>query len=395
MTFHLLARNDGELKSASRVASRLLSGASSGRQFTMNGSLGSSNDPDLVGHALLPWGIAPGDDIVVGPSLVTFDSPAHLSILQYWAALVPYGRIVVPEYTMPGGLRLEAIEQSLGSSVDAGEIEGRRFAVFRGGPWRRSGTIIDWWRARGTEVLDAHGRIQPRDLESESLESAWPLRFESGDLQCDRSGERSSPQELGSLWSYQLWAALAKIAVLRWILGEYEVGDCIDHVDMGAGAALVGAELLLDPSTSVDQSTGLELRAIGPWCGCRLAGADAESLGDRWRFRLGTASTWSGSPRLGLFTALGSLLYLPRTDSAALLERAWDSLVPGGLLVVHENIRHERFVADHDVMFDRVELENLLERFGPVEHVAATACRRLQPDQVGEKTVFRVVVKRG
>ena len=360
----------------------------------MQGALGPGSAPGIDGHALLPHGIEADDDLICALSLSMFDSPAHVALLSYWASLVPHGRFVVPESVVAGGLRLGTLETELGAPSDICEIEGRRWGIFRGRPWRGSNTVIDWWHDRGVEVATAQHELRPVDLRAESLETNWPVTFMPTGKDVIRSVDRLSPRELGAAWSYQVWAVLAKIAVLRWILREFEVEGPVDHVDLGPGPGLVGAELVLDPTAAVRCSMGLELRAIGPWSGCRLAGATISSLGDLWRFRLGTASTWSGSPRLGLFTALGSLFLLPRTDSAAILEHAWDSLLPGGLLVVHENIRHERFAADQAMMFDRVELEDLLGRFGPVQHVAATAYRRLQPDQVGEKTIFRVVVKR-
>lgn len=392
MTHHLVARNPAELQIASSIAGLFVDGKARHR-FTTAGRMRGGEDGSTDGHALMPRGIDPSDDLVLGPSLVTFDSPMHLALVGFWASFVPNGRICVPESPIGGGLRLERLVEALGPTEMVRDHEGRRYAMFRGRSWKRSGTVVDWWAARRSATVLAHLDVESRDLDVEALDARWPAQFLPAGDDADRRPERPSEEEVGSIWSYQLWAASAKVSVLRWILRECAIDGEFDHVDVGPGPGLVGAELLLDPTTGVRRSTGLELRAIGPWSGCRLAGPDRDALGDRWRFRLGSASRWRGTGGVGLVTALGSLLYLPRSEAIDLLDRAWDVLLPGGLLVVHENIRHPRFVVDHDLMFAREELDAMLDRYGRVEHFAATACRRLTPEQAGEKTVFRVVVK--
>lgn len=392
MTQHLVARNPAEFEIASSIAS-LFGARSAGRRFSMTGPMGDLEDASTEGHALLPSGIEPSDDLVLGPSLVTFDSPIHLALLGFWASLVPDGRICLQETAVVGGLSIERIAAELGGPEAVRDREGRRCAIFRGRPWEPSGTVVDWWEARRSETLRAQREVENRDLDAEYLDARWPAHFLPAGGEADRRVSPPSAQEIGSAWSYQLWAASAKVSVLRWILRELAVADGVEHVDVGPGPGLVGAELVLDRTTGVNRSTGLELRAIGPWTGCRLAGPDLHDLGERWRFRLGSASSWRGEGGIGLVTALGSLLYLPRSEGIDLLDRMWDLLAPGGLLVVHENIRHPRYVVDHDVMFVRAELDAMLERFGEVQRFAATACRRLTAVEAGDKTVFRVMVK--
>lgn len=396
MSSHLLARNQVELARAGEVAS-VFGMTDAGRGYTMQGALGPDADPDSDdhGHALIPTGIVPGDDLVIAPSLSLFDAPAHRSLLRHWASFVEDGRIIVPESTFAGGLDATGLDSALGSPLEVRELAGRRWRAFRGVAWQAGGTPIDWWHARGGAIVEANARIEDSDLQRDQLDLAHPGIFLDSGGDEVRVAATSTAKELGAAWSYHVWASLAKIAVLRWMLREYEVEAASEHVDLGPGPGLVGASLVLDPAIPVRRSTGLELRAIGPWSACRLAGPATQSLRDRWRFRLGSASTWTSDESLGVFTAIGSLLYLPRSESESLLERVWDRLSPGGLLVIHENIKHPRFVADHEIMFDRVELDRLLGRFGSISHVSATACRRLRPEQVGDKTVFRVVRKRG
>ncbi|MAB72155.1 MAG: hypothetical protein CMJ54_06575 [Planctomycetaceae bacterium] len=396
MSTHLLARSEVELAPAREVAA-VFGMADASHGHTMQGALGPDVDPgsDDPGHALMPEGVVAGDDLVVAPSLSLFDAPAHRSLLRHWASFVGGGRIIVPESTIAGGLGGGGLDSVLGPPIEVETVAGRCWRAFRGVDWQAGGTPIDWWHARGGAVVEANARIKDSDLRRNRLDLAHPGIFLDAGDDAVRTATTSTANELGAAWGYHVWASLAKIAVLRWLLRDFEMGDSMDHVDLGPGPGLVGASLVLDPSIPIHRSTGLELRAIGPWSGCRLAGPAEESLRDRWRFRLGSASNWTSDESLGVFTAIGSLLYLPRSESESLLERVWDRLVPGGLLVIHENMKHPRFVADHKVMFDRVELDRLLGRFGSISHVSATACRRLRPDQVGDKTVFRVVRKRG
>ena len=394
MTHHLVARNPAEFEIASSIASHFEVG-SVGRRFSMAGPMGDLDDASTDGHALSPSGIERSDDLVLGQSLVTFDSPMHLALVGFWASLVPDGRICMQETTVGGGLSIERMVAELGEPEAVRDGDGRRCAIFRGRPWEPSGTVVDWWEARRSETLRAQREVEHRDLDVKSLDARWPAHFLPAGGEADRDVSAFSARETGSAWSYQLWAASAKVSVLRWILRELAVADGLEHVDVGPGPGLVGAGLLLDRTTGVSRSTGLELRAIGPWTGCELAGPDLRDLGERWRFRLGSASSWRGGGEIGLVTALGSLLYLPRSEGIDLLDRMWDLLASGGLLGVHENIRHPRYVVDHDVMFVRAELDAMLERFGEVQRFAATACRRLTAEEAGDKTVFRVVVKHG
>ena len=76
-----------------------------------------------------------------------------------------------------------------------------------------------------------------------------------------------------------------------------------------------------------------------------------------------------------------------------ILDRTWSSINSGGLLIVHENIKAESFKRDFDVMFEAKELDALLSKYGEIEYYNSQVYMALKPDQVENKTVFRVVQK--
>lgn len=94
-------------------------------------------------------------------------------------------------------------------------------------------------------------------------------------------------------------------------------------------------------------------------------------------------------------SAFGSLLFLPRDMLDTTLGRAWDALRPGGILVVHENIRRPRFQQTnyYGKMFTVAELESHLSRFGRIEYYRSTDIEPMMRLLVGDRTVFRVIRK--
>ncbi|MCP4068845.1 MAG: hypothetical protein GY741_11255, partial [Phycisphaeraceae bacterium] len=259
MSTHLLARSEVELAPARDVAA-VFGMADASRGHTMQGALGPDVDPDSddPGHALMPEGVVAGDDLVVAPSLSLFDAPAHRSLLRHWASFVEDGRIIVPESTIAGGLGRAGLDSVLGPPVEVAKAAGRCWRVFRGVAWQAGGTPIDWWHARGGAVVEANARIEDADLRRDRLDLAHPGIFLDAGGDEVRVAATSTAKELGAAWSYHVWASLAKIAVLRWMLREFEVATSADHVDLGPGPGLVGASLVLDPSTPIRRSTGLE-----------------------------------------------------------------------------------------------------------------------------------------
>jgi hypothetical protein len=72
------------------------------------------------------------------------------------------------------------------------------------------------------------------------------------------------------------------------------------------------------------------------------------------------------------------------------LDRAWDALAPGGVLIVHENIKNPSYTRDFDKMLTVEEIEALLGNYGSIERYLATAIARVSREAAEARSVFRV-----
>jgi len=116
-------------------------------------------------------------------------------------------------------------------------------------------------------------------------------------------------------------------------------------------------------------------------------------LAGRLRFICKPAQELEFDGQYDVVSYVGSLLYVPKELLEEVVERAWQAVAPGGVLVVHENIKHKSFKADFDIMFTVGELDGLLEKYGDITRYASQYTQMLTKAQTGEKTVFRVVKK--
>ena len=66
-------------------------------------------------------------------------------------------------------------------------------------------------------------------------------------------------------------------------------------------------------------------------------------------------------------------------------------LRPGGVLVVHENIKSRSYTRDYDLMFTVDELEGLLRPLAPIDYFLPTATVQIDGEAAGTKSVFRVL----
>jgi hypothetical protein len=83
---------------------------------------------------------------------------------------------------------------------------------------------------------------------------------------------------------------------------------------------------------------------------------------------------------------------VPKEARRPLLDRVWDALEPGGVLVVFEHIKAlgARYF---DIMFTVDEIDALLGAYGPIERYLSTAVAQVDRDAAGARSVFRVVTK--
>lgn len=184
-----------------------------------------------------------------------------------------------------------------------------------------------------------------------------------------------------------------KSAIIRHIISTMmgRNGE-LTMMDVGGGAGLLAAELLLqEPRIRLAVTREPMIANLVP--AYRLYHYFTKLHG-RFAMSIGSAEQLRDNRTYDIVTMIGSLLYVQRSHTAAVLDGLWERLRSGGLLIVHENIKNPAFTKDYDVMFTVDELEGYLRRYSSIEYYLSTATMRIDQDKVGERSVFRVVQKR-
>lgn len=165
----------------------------------------------------------------------------------------------------------------------------------------------------------------------------------------------------------------------------------ISVADIGAAYGLLPIELALDKDFEVVSATAVEL-GLAYAIGADRIVRRCDGLDGRFRFAHARAENFAFEPPLDMVTFIGALLYVAKDALRAVLDKAWNSLAPGGLLIIHENIRRSDF-NQADLMFSADELDTLMGRYAPIRYFMSTAAVELTREQAGDKSVFRVVKK--
>ena len=165
----------------------------------------------------------------------------------------------------------------------------------------------------------------------------------------------------------------------------------LSHLDIGGAYGLLATELRRHSALPIAESTVIDLnpgyRALADFLIRTYDWRGERPL----RFEVGAAQD-TPATECDLATVIGTLLYVPRDEVTATLDRLWGLVRSGGLLVVHENIRASSY-ADEKIMFEPEELDDYLGRYGEVRYFSSTTPRELTREKVGRTTVFRAVVK--
>jgi cyclopropane fatty-acyl-phospholipid synthase-like methyltransferase len=166
-------------------------------------------------------------------------------------------------------------------------------------------------------------------------------------------------------------------------------------VDYGGGIGQLAMDCVLDFDSPVEHATAVDLSPGNAAIFAKAAADLRQALQDRVQFVAGSFARWLPKEPVDIITCLGALLYLPRAAVAETLSRWWDRLKPGGILLIHENIRQPNTPSsrDSDRMFEDQELTATLERLGKQRFFAVTAMRELSPTAAAGKSVFRFIQK--
>jgi len=366
---------------------------------------------DQTGHLLHPNPPGVFEAVFHHQSLPLFDTAwgrAHLR--QLHRSLAPGGSVTVGyaedrAAAAKGYWSLPALESFFGQKANVHEAE--RYATFlRNDELPAVPSVLRWYYEDCAKLVVEDMLIRPalRGASPDEVRGllgdlpgpdAWPeLTFRgTGPV----AGESSSVT-VARKHSYWVGGLAAKSAVMRRIIHDRfgRTGE-LRLLDHGGGLGLLAVEMLLEPDVPVTRAVNCDINSVNLVMSRHLHRFYHDQLSGRFHAHLGAAEKYPYPDPCDVISFVGSLLYVPRESTPGALAAAWDALRPGGILLVHENLKSDgyRKSSDYDVMFSRGELDTLLGRFGAISHYASTVAAPLKPEQVGEKTVFRVVTKAG
>ncbi len=286
-------------------------------------------------------------------------------------------------------------------------IPGNRLAeLFGHGPRETTRRYLGFAKAQG-------GLRRPADAAHSMLDAYWPLsesliygRFDDSladtilALGADRVDKRkpyTSRDQVDLLQSqaYRTCSASTKAAMTAYLASVYFPDRHDLHLaDLGAGTGLNSLELLMSASR-ISKVTLVEPNRSYHW--------DIAAMYDHFRDRLRGKVSLVGKPveayvgvpaDIGLVCGVFSMLPHEIREPFAL--GAWNNIAPGGILAVLENMRkpesegHDRYNVQR---YTPTEINALLGRFAPMRFFENDAMQEIRPENVGNKSVFRVLQK--
>ena len=194
--------------------------------------------------------------------------------------------------------------------------------------------------------------------------------------------------------AYSVSGISYKSALLTHIIQQnFKAKQPLKYIDQGGGYGLLAAELLLNPELNLVKGVNCDIGQHNEKMAFQLFSALRPQLENRFFFDLGAAQDFTYDDSYDVISYIGSLLYVPKEKTLYVLQEAWNALNPGGILVVHENIKTPAYVRDFDFMFEVDQLDELLSNFGSVQRYLSTVTIPVTKEQAGQKTVFRVLKK--
>ncbi len=194
-------------------------------------------------------------------------------------------------------------------------------------------------------------------------------------------------------FDYLLHGPSYKNAILSHILRQnFDSSQPLAILDHGGGPGFLCVDLLLEHE-QIQRAVNCDINPGNLWLLRRLCQYYQQELQGRFFIDINPAQDHHFDQKYDMVSYVGSLLYVPREHTQTVLDRAWEALNPGGILVIHENVRHPSFERDYQKMFTTDEIDEYLQRYGAIRYYLSTRAREVTREQAGVKTVFRVVRK--
>jgi len=209
---------------------------------------------------------------------------------------------------------------------------------------------------------------------------------------------------------YQYGGLRTKAPSLCYLLNHFfDKNEKIHMSDIGGAIGSLCFEMLFNGDTQVDTCTVIEISSEYVAIGTALAEEYGQGISERITFVHNDAGTKGGLDKpvnsaephqyeeTDLVTMLGTLLLIPREERTSIIEKSWEALRPGGLLVIHENIRgmdEKKGGEYHNLRFTRDELDGLLSKYGEIRYFHGAYLREVPSGEVKNQTLYTVVQKK-
>jgi SAM-dependent methyltransferase len=339
------------------------------------------------------------DAIMLDPAVRLLVSPwAKAFLAQLYRMVKPGGVLIVPAWLESekktfGRWRLDDFRTLFDAPVEAAGGGFARITRGRSTP-AAPPSAARWFADNAHEVLLQHVienlKYMHLGESSEVFAAATPEAARSH----GSAYLAEQRQAFTKAQAYYVGGIAYKEPVIRHII-EDQLGRAgsIRIVDVGGGYGLLAAELALDPALDVAHATCVDISPLNERLAARYYADMADELHGRFSFVRAAAQDYAFEGQFDTILGVGSLLYVPRERLKETMHRAWAALKPGGVLIVHENIKSPRYERDYQYMFTVEEIDALLSGYGEIVRYTSNLCQRLTLEQAGEKTVFRAVRK--
>lgn len=351
------------------------------------------------------------DIVFLHESVKLFETPFGFSFYEHVMQFAARGGVVLfpdrDRFYPKSGVRSMQVGKILGGTPykvpdsDYFAISGR----FEH-PLPRS-TVLSWYLRRGSQVILDEVALRTGELSlseitfdplvAEFLEAGELADSVRGELSCSADLENTKQLVDGIVRSHahQVSGISYKSTLVKHIVNQMLPDRKNLHfVDIGGGFGALAAEIAITSEPGlIATATTRDVAPQNLLVACSLYSAFQPELRDRYRFSLGSAENFALWPGNDVVCFIDSLLYIKKSRLIELLDRVWNTLSIGGLLIVCENIKGPSFERDHDIMFDAIELNELLERYGAIRFFPSNSCSEVSRLDVKNKTVFRVVQK--